>query len=71
MIAKLLSKETPEVLAKRYDPQALERADIYPDGIWVREGPEAWKYVLAFYKQLVLFYQQAAERGDAVVFVVH
>ena len=70
-IAELLSKETPEVLAARYKPQALEGAKIYPTVIWVREGPEALRYVLQFYRQLIIFYQQAAERGDAVVFVIH
>ena len=70
MIAEFLTKETSDVLASRYDAIALERAEIYPAVIWVREGPKALKYVLDFYKQLVLFYQQAAERGDAVVFAV-
>jgi Domain of unknown function (DUF1877) len=70
-IAELLAKETPELLSTRYNPQALERAKIYPSIIWVREGPDALKYVLQFYKPLVQFYQRAAERGDAVIFVVH
>jgi hypothetical protein len=70
-IAKLLTKLTPELISARYNPQALEKAEIYPSIIWVREGPEALKYVLQFYKPLVEFYQRAAERGNAVIFVVH
>lgn len=70
-IAALLTTETPERLAARYEPKALERAEIYPSVIWVREGKEALDYVLTFYKKLVVFYQQAAERGNAVIFAVN
>lgn len=69
-IAKLLMKETPERLAARYDPVAFEQADIYPSVIWVREGKAALTYVLGYYRKLVEFYQNAAERGNAVVFVI-
>ncbi|MEX8505739.1 YfbM family protein [Leptothrix ochracea] len=70
-IAALLTTETPERLAARYEPKALERSEIYPSVIWVREGKEALDYVLTFYRKLVKFYQQAAERGDAVIFAVN
>jgi hypothetical protein len=70
-IAELLTRETPERLASRYDPKALEKADVYPAVIWVREGQGALKYVLDYYTKLVKFYQQAAEQGSAVVFVIH
>jgi len=70
-IAKLLENYPPEVLASRYDPKAMEAAKIYPAIIWIREGPEALKYVLQFYSQLLSFYKGAAERGDAVLLVVH
>ena len=70
-IAKLLESYPPEVLASKYDAKAMEAAKIYPVIIWVREGPEALKYVLQFYAQLVAFYKGAAERGEAVLLVVH
>lgn len=70
-IAKLLENYPPEVLASRYNPKAMETAQIYPSIIWIREGQEALKYVLQFYSQLVSFYKAAAERGDAVLLVVH
>jgi hypothetical protein len=70
-IAKLLENYPPEVLVSRYNPKAMETAQIYPSIIWVREGPEALNYVLQFYSQLVSFYKAAAERGDAVLLVVH
>jgi len=70
-VAELLSQEPPEKLAARYDPNAMERAKVYPDIIWVREGQQALQYELQFYKQLVRFYQQAARDGKAVIYVVH
>ena len=70
-IAALLEKYPPEALAARYDPKAMEAAKIYPAIIWVREGPEALKYVLQFYSQLIAFYKGAAERGEAVLLVIH
>lgn len=69
-IAQLLEKETPERLAARYIPVQLEKADIYPTIIWVREGNDALKYVLQFYNELVKFYAKAAKEGKAVVFVI-
>jgi hypothetical protein len=70
-VAELLSRESSEMLAERYDPQAMERAKVYPTIIWVREGQGALQYELQFYRKLVKFYQEAARDGNAVVFVVH
>jgi Domain of unknown function (DUF1877) len=70
-IATLLQAQTPEVLSAKYNPKAMESAKVYPVVIWVREGPEALNYLLQFYAQLVAFYKGAAERGDAVLLVVH
>lgn len=69
-IAEALSKVTPEELSARYDPQAFERADIYPSGMWVKEGLGALKYLLAFYGPLQAFYKKAAENGDAIVLII-
>ena len=69
-VAKLLESFPPQALAAKFNPRAMEAAKIYPDIIWVREGPEALKYVLQFYAQLLAFYKEAAERGDAVLLVV-
>ena len=70
-IAEFLEKYPPELLASRYNPTAMEAAKIYPAIIWVREGPAALKYALHFYSQPVSFYKGAAERGGAVLLVVH
>jgi hypothetical protein len=69
-IAQLLEQTTPDMLAKRFKPKEMTRADIYPGEIWARDGDEALSYVLDYYKKLVAFYKLAAERGQAVILVI-
>ena len=69
-IAQLLDATPPEVLQKRFKPEEMARAKVYPSVIWVRDGEEALKYVLDNYKNLVAFYKRAAERGQAVIFAI-
>jgi len=68
-IADVLSKVTPEELSARYDPAALDKAQIYPT-IWVRDGAEGLKYLLSFFGPLQAFYIKAAENGQAVVLII-
>ncbi len=68
-LAVLLKQETPEKLAARYDPVAMQKAEIYP-GIWVRDDKEALEYLIEYYKQLVEFYAKAAKRNQAIIFVI-
>jgi len=51
----------------RYEPEAMEAAQIYPETIWVRDGSEALDYLAEYYRELVAFYLAAAERGDGIV----
>jgi hypothetical protein len=69
-IAQLLDATPPEVLQKRFKPEEMTRAKVYPSVIWVRDGDEALKYLLDNYKNLVAFYKRAAERGQAVIFAL-
>jgi hypothetical protein len=64
--ANLLEQITPAELAKRYDPKAMDAADIYPK-IWVRDGNEGLEYVLEWYAELREFYMNARNRGDGVL----
>ena len=47
----------------------MTRADVYP-GMWEEDGDENFGYVLDNYKKLVAFYKRAAQRGQAVIFVI-
>lgn len=69
-IAQLLEKTTPDSLRKRFDPKEMTREEVYPGVIWEREGEEALRFLLSYYTQLVSFYKHAAERGQAVIFLV-
>ncbi len=70
-LAEALEGWSREKLAARYDPAAMEAAEIYPTGIWEDEGPEALDYVLSYYDELLEFYRQAAARGDAVILYIN
>lgn len=64
-IAAWLPDDT--VFKTRFDPQAMEKAGIYPEAIWVRDGDDALDYLLENYRELVAFYKSAAERGDGAI----
>jgi len=68
-IAMLLKEETPEKLALEYDPKLMDKQGIYPQ-IWVRDGQEALSWLLGYYKQLVVFYGNAAKNGQGVLIVL-
>lgn len=66
-VADVLREIDVEDLNERYDPDALEQAEIYPQGVWEEERQEAFEFVAEYYELLVDFYIAAAERGDAVL----
>lgn len=65
-VAAALELVTPEDFAAKFDPVALDAAEIYPQG-WGNSMPEALEYVLDNYRQLCTFYKAAASRGDALL----
>ena len=68
-VAKLLKDETPEKLASQYDAQEMDRQKIYPR-VWVREGKQGLDWLLGYYRELVLFYENAAKNGQGIMIVV-
>ena len=59
-----------EALKARYKPQQLEKADIYPTGIWESEGDQAFEYLAHWYVPLQEFYAKAAARGEAMLLAI-
>lgn len=55
------------VFRSRFDPPAMEKAGIYPEAIWVRDGDGALDYLVENYRGLIAFYKSAAERGDGAI----
>ena len=68
--SQLLASTPVEVLRSRYQPKALEEADIYPSGIWQEEGEQAFEYLAHWYELLRGFYAQASSRGAAMLLAV-
>lgn len=66
-IAEALKPLGRAEVAARFDPQDMERKEIYPDVIWTRDSGEALDYVLENYEVLRDHYLDAAARGDAMV----
>ncbi|HEV6967074.1 YfbM family protein [Roseateles sp.] len=57
-------------LKKRFIPEKLEEAEVYPSGIWLEEGEEGFEYIEYWYEQLRTFYASAAQAGHAVLLAV-
>lgn len=66
-IAEALKPLGRSELAARFDPQEMERKEIYPEVIWTRDGDDALDYVLENYEVLRDMYLEAAARGDAII----
>src|SRR5688572_30195408 len=47
-------------LRRRFDPDALERADVYPDRLWRQD--DALDYLVGHFDELAWFYKLAASR---------
>ena len=68
-VATALSKVSSDDVTQRFDPAALDEAEIYPQ-TWARDDREGLSYVLHYYDKLVSFYRNAATRGDAVLLFI-
>jgi len=66
-IAEALKPLGRTELAARFDPQEMERKEIYPEVIWTRDGDDALDYVIENYEVLRDMYLEAAARGDAII----
>ncbi|GAB2514462.1 YfbM family protein [Lysobacter humi (ex Lee et al. 2017)] len=51
----------------RFDPPAMQAADVYLADMCARDADEALDYLVENFRELVRFYSGAAERGDGVV----
>ena len=69
-VADALGQLSRDMLARRFDPAAMERAQIYPSGIWEGEGPEALDDLLVHFDLLRDFYRKAAERRRSVLLLI-
>jgi len=66
-VSKALALLSSDTLRHRFDPKDMEGKDIYPEVIWVREGNEAFDYLMENFEQLTVLYRDAAARGDGML----
>ncbi len=65
ILADAVSDISSAELLERFDPRALNEAEIYPQG-WSGEGHER-EYIAGNYQRLLEFLRTAADAGDAVI----
>jgi len=67
-VSQALTAVSPEELRRRFDPEALQEADIYPN-IWMRDPKEddTLGYVLEYYDQLRNFIATANRKGMGLI----
>ena len=68
-VALALGEVSEEVFRAKFDPAALNGAEIYPQ-IW-DEGQEALDYVTENFLEVKRFYQNAAEKNKAAVLFIN
>ena len=65
-VSKALSELPAEQFRRRYDPKAMEAADVYPH-VWKREGAKGLEWLQSAFQELVAFYARAAAQRMAVI----
>jgi len=69
-IALLLDSLSPDDLKKNYDPQAMDKANIYPNDWveWEKDGEPALDDLLSAFQELKAFYRRAANASYSVIY---
>ena len=65
-VSKVLSDLPPDQFRRRFDPKAMEVADVYP-GAWKREGSDGLEWLQSMFQELVTFYGRASTQRMAVI----
>jgi uncharacterized protein DUF1877 len=66
-IAAAVAAVSDEELRARYDPSAMDAADVYPSRIWVRDGDEALDYVMEYITMLRGTLAEAVEKNRGLM----
>jgi hypothetical protein len=65
-VSAALSTITTEELRRRFDPEALEAAQIYPN-VWDEDPDDLFEEIESYFSELVAYYRDAASRGNAML----
>jgi len=66
-VSAALQEMPVSALAQRFDAAKMEKAQVYPEGMWITDGVQALNYLLEHYSHLQNFYANAAAHGKAVI----
>jgi hypothetical protein len=66
-IANALGQIDEPTFRARFAPEKMQKAEIYPREIWIRDGEEALDYLVDNYSVLVKFYEDTAALGCGVI----
>lgn len=69
-VAEVISKINDEAFSRKYDPQTMDQVGIYPD-VWEIDGADGLEYVLPYFQDLKVFYQNAVLRNQAVLIYIN
>ncbi len=69
-IGHYISSVTEASLRARFDPCSMERADVYPAIIWVRDGSEALDWLLEFWDRVPSFFRDVQAEGHGVIVTI-
>lgn len=59
-----ISKIPKDDLKKRFDPQAMQKADIYP---WIWEKDSSLEYLMFNFDALIAYFKDASDKGNAML----
>jgi len=69
-VADALSNISEADFHARFDAQAMDEQEIYPQ-IWSRDGDFGRAYVFGHFLSLAAFYREAADRSDAMLLFIN
>lgn len=70
LIRHFIDSTSVPSLRSHYLPEAMEKAGIYPEVIWRREGDEAFEWLLEFWGQISPFFRDVVSDGHGVIVTI-
>ena len=65
-ISKALNDVSVDQFRRRFDPKAMDAADVYPR-VWKREKAKGFEWLQTAFQELVAFYGRAATQHKSVI----
>lgn len=69
-VNEALSKITQDEFRSRFNPAALQKADIYPPEVW-ETGEDAFEFLWENFEIMKDYYNDAAQKGNAMLIYIN